>query len=194
MNKIIILLALVLVLVSGGVDALTFKSNEAFDLNRECFYEGDVCGASFNCGLTLYEPDGDVSLDNVSMDAQGTYYNYTVPAQSVSGEYRARMSCSDGTNAGSEVFYFNITNTGDMEGDNLFLILSGVGLLLLIISVLMRNYYVGFIAGAVFIIAGIFTMIYGYGSVVDMYTRTIAFVYLGVGLIIAIISAYSWDW
>ena len=35
-------------------------------------------------------------------------------------------------------------------------------------------------------------MIYGFGDIADMYTRALAFITLGFGLITSIVAGYSW--
>jgi hypothetical protein len=71
----------------------------------------------------------------------------------------------------------------------LFLALGGF--IIFIIAVLTRNLYIGFISGAVFIVLGIYLMIFGLGSISDFYTQTLSYVSLGFGLLIFLSAAYE---
>jgi len=171
-----------------------YKSGEAFNLTRECFYDGAICTGDYDCTITVYNPEGDIIIDNQDMSNQTSYYNYSMNPLFVNGDYRTRVTCTDGTNSGSEIFYFQITNTGDGTGISMFLILGITAIVLLIISIAMANYYVSFASGVMFIITGLYVMVYGIKFVADMYTRAVAFVLIGLGLLFTIVSGYHAIW
>ena len=54
-NKIILALALFLIIAT--VFATTYTANEDFQLTRECFYEGELCDNTFDCYVTVVDPD-----------------------------------------------------------------------------------------------------------------------------------------
>jgi len=187
MNKLSLLLSLLFIV--PGVFATTYTANEEFSLDRECFFEGDVCGATFDCTLSVYDPDGTLVVNNGDMTHQDSYYNYSMEALSENGQYRTRMTCTDGTNSGSEIFYFSISQTGGDENSlNIFLVIGILSILLLILGVILTNYPVLASAGAMFIVTGMYVMIYGLQFVNNMYTQAIAFTFIGLGLFFLITS------
>jgi hypothetical protein len=50
----------------------------------------------------------------------------------------------------------------------------------------------GFISSIIFLLLGIYTMIYGFNNTIDMYTRGTALVFLGIGMFVMFASAYDW--
>ena len=196
MKKILPLICLLLIMVSTSVEAVSyFKYGEVpIELKRECFYEGDLCDSDYNCSITVYDQNLDVMVDNVVMNRTAAYYEHNVTGMLEVGEYRTRMTCDDGAYAGSEVWYFEITNTGDGTGNRMFLILGILSFVLLFTSVFMRSYNLGFAAGVMFLVTGMYTMIYGIDLVSDMYTRAIAFVFLGLGILFVIYGGYNSVW
>jgi hypothetical protein len=126
------------------------------------------------------------------MSGQLNFYNYTFSDTTLPlGIYRNSMYCSDGINSGSEIFYFRINQTGDNRTSTLFLILALGSVIVLGFGVLFQNEYIGFIAGGLFIVTGVYVMIYGFADLSDMYTRAIAYVSIGLGLIFEVAAGYK---
>jgi hypothetical protein len=170
-----------------------FKKGESFDIKRECFYNGAPCDHSvFNCNVTIYYTNNSIFVNNQIMTGQDTFYNYTIydTTQPI-GFYRCSMHCTDGVNSGSEIFYFKINQSGDNRNLSLFLILSFSSIILLFLAVVWQQEYIGFIAGALFIVTGIYVMIYGFADLADDYTRAIAYVCIGIGLICEVSAGYK---
>jgi len=180
----------------GTVEAVSyFKYGEVpIELKRECFYEGDLCDENYNCTITVYDWNLDIVVDDIPMNRSEAYYLHNITQLIEPGEYRTRMTCSDGTYAGSEVFYFEVSNTGDGSGDRMFIILGIFSFVLLFVSLFMRSYNIGFASGVMFIVTGMYTMIYGIDLISDMYTRAIAFVFLGMGILFVIYGGYNSIW
>lgn len=189
--NLIWILLLMVPLVSAVDSTLFFRNSEEVELRRECFNDGDVCDATFGCSLTVYNPNSSVLVDNVSMVRGMEYYNYNVSAITENGQYRSRMTCTDGTDSGSEIFYFSVTPTGDDGDYNLFLIMGLGALVLLSFAYVFKDNIVGFVAGVMFIVLGVYVMIYGIANLSDMYTRAVSFICIGLGLLYAIASAYN---
>lgn len=166
----------------------TYKSGDEIDIKRECFYDGDVCTGDFNCTLTVYNPNGTTLVDNQKMTNSTGYYNYTLGPIFLNGEYRNRMTCTNGVDSGSEIFYFDVTPGGNY---NVFLILGLSALILLAFAYFFKDNVIGFIAGVVFIVVGVYTMIYGVADLSNIYTRAISFISIGLGLLFAIAGAYN---
>jgi hypothetical protein len=202
MKKILItLLALILVtniigLTSAVADddiSYFFKHGEAFNITRECFYNGAYCNqSSFTCYITIIAPNQTIILNNSLMTGAINYYSKVIPDTNwPNGVYRNTMTCSDGINSGSEVFYFKINQSGDSRTNALFLILSLGSVIVLGFGILFQNEYIGFVAGALFITTGVYVMIFGFADLADIYTRSIAYVCIGLGLIFEVAAGYK---
>lgn len=182
-------------LVSAADDELFFKSNAPIDLKMSCIVNGTYCAPTASCNLTVVKPSGEVILNNMPTTNQVSYYNYSLPGQDTLGDYGSKLVCYDPVAgfSGSQDFIFTITSTGKAGGSSLMLvlILFGAGIFLFALALKMHNEYVGFAAGGVFLTTGVYIMIYGLGVLSDFYTRAIAYVALGFGLLILIAAAYD---
>jgi hypothetical protein len=72
--------------------------------------------------------------------------------------------------------------------DWLPLLLWLAGFLVFALAAYLRNEYIGLMSSFFFIISGIYIMINGLGIVYDTYTQAVAYITLGIGLIIAFVS------
>lgn len=72
-----------------------------------------------------------------------------------------------------------------------FLILSLFSLILLVIALWTENFIFTFVAGCAFIVTGIYSMAYGYGEIRDTYTRSIAFIEIGLGIFLVMYATYG---
>jgi hypothetical protein len=104
------------------------------------------------------------------------------------GTYVARGNCDGYT----WVFDFEVTTTGGNMNLSLWvsLILLLVSLTIFIISIISDNQYIGFLGGVGFIVSGVYTMVYGLGSLSDMCTRTISIIIIAFGFIVFFISSF----
>lgn|GEM_PF-5373535 len=200
MNKLM-LLAITSIFLIGLVNAVSnddisyyYKHGTPFNVTRECFYNGAYCNVSaFSCYLTIFSSNQTTPIvNNTLMTGTPNYYFVEIPYTDwPNGVYRCSISCSDGINSGSEIFYFMINQTGDNRSDSLFLILALGSVIILCIAFLFRNGYIGFSAGALFIVTGIYVMIFGFSSLNNMYTQAISYIFLGMGLMFTIASGYQ---
>jgi len=118
------------------------------------------------------------------------YYPYCFPVN-VFGEYIVRgRGDLDGINTPFGIT-IPITPTGDERQFSLMLILLLIGVALVVSGIQINNKYIGFIGGFLITISGVYTMIYGFNNVNDLYTKAAAIVMLGVGLYVAVISGYQ---
>jgi hypothetical protein len=179
--------------ISSDEISYYYKRGQAFEVNRECFYNGAYCNQSaFNCYLTTYAPNQSLIKNNSLMTGHVNYYSLTVIETNLpNGIYRNSMTCSDGINQGSEIFYFEINNTGDSRGLSLFLVLAFASIIVLGFAVVFKNEYIGAIAGMLWITLGVYAIIFGFASISDMYTRTIGYTSIGMGAIFLIASGYK---
>lgn len=166
-----------------------YTVGSVIDIKNPCYYNGNNCPAGTNCTITVYDPDNQVIVNNQPMIYNTSYFSYTLPSANYSiGSYKCDMVCSYSGISGSQRFYLDIGSGGDM---GLFLILAFASIILLAVALVMQNEYIGFIAGALFIMTGLFSLIYGIGNLSNMYTNAIGWVSLGLGIMFLVAAGYS---
>lgn len=170
--------------------AYDYKTNTVIDIKNPCYYNGNNCPVGTTCSITVYDPNNQVIINNQPMTYTPSYFNYTLPGTNYSiGSYRADMVCTYSGVSGSQSFYLDVGTGGSQ---NLFLILAFTSLLLLGTAIFLKNNYIGFISSTVFILTGLYSLIYGMGNLLgNMYTTAIGWVALGLGIFFMIASAYS---
>jgi len=158
------------------------KVNTCVDLPQIC----STC-TYVNLSSIKY-PDSSVNLINTLMTKNGVNFNYSFCDTGQLGTYIV-TTCGDkdGTFQCS-VYNFEITPTGGdrLNSLGIFIVLLVVSLVILVLGIIMKNGYVGFISGTLFMIAGVYSMIYGIGNLTDMWTRSVAFVLIGIGIMLGI--------
>jgi len=164
----------------------TFKQDSCVPLIQAC----STC--AYNNISSIINPSGTYSISSETvMIKSGTKYSYSFCNTSVIGRYivtgHGDLEAADAPWG----YDFYISTTGDARGTTLPLFLAISGLILFIIAIWIENEWIGFIAGSLFIIDGIYLMVYGLNSIADTYTRALAFVALGFGLIIVIAAGYE---
>jgi len=190
-GKVLIMISLFIVMNTYLVLAAdTYKVAEEFDLKRPCWNNGTYCSAAAICNLTILNPNGTSIITDEVMTNQIYFHNYTTSVEEV-GDYYAQITCIDAGENGFETFIFKATPTGDSRELNYFIFLAIGAVVVLGIGYLLENEYIGFLAGILFLITGIYSMIYGISDLADTYTRAVALVSIGLGLIFTIASAYS---
>jgi len=147
------------------------------------------------CNITrLIDPDHDVLLTNLVMTKNGYSFNYILNGAYTQdiGAYTVETICGDGINVKSGIYSFEVTTTGASTGNSLWmaLLLIIISLVLFMVALYADNQYIGFITGISFVVSGMYVMIYGFGGLADLYTRTIAIVILAFGMIVFFISAF----
>jgi len=147
------------------------------------------------CNITrLTDPNHLVLLADIPMAKVGYNFNYPLNGMHTQemGTYTVETVCGDGINVKSGIYSFEVTTTGSSMNSSLWiaLMMIVISLVLFIIALYADNQYIGFITGISFIVSGMYIMIYGFGALADLYTRTIAIVILALGLIVFFISAF----
>jgi hypothetical protein len=187
MVMMVILLFILLPMISA---AKYVKQSEDVTLTLPCIVQGNYCSASAICNTTIVNPNNLILLNGITMIRNGAIFeiNLTAAQTSVLGEYQFNVACVDGSRSGSRFLKFYSTPTGDGRGVGLFLILAFVSFILFITAVVLKNEYLGFISGSLFLMTGIYTMIYGISTLNDLYTRTISYIFLAVGILGVLVS------
>ena len=182
----VIFLVLQICFVLGQVPTLgVFKVDTCVGLKQIC----SNC-SSVNVTSIIY-PDSVEVIINSEMTKAGSNFNYTFCNNSQLGNYIVNgIGNPDGT---ATIFAYNyvVTTTGNDENNTIPIFLALAGFIILIIGISIRNLYIGFISGVMFIVLGMYMMIFGLGFVSDFYTNSLAYVSLGFGLLIFLSCAYE---
>ena len=169
------------------------KQYEEVNIVEICSYEGFPCSDTFGCNITIINPDNDLIILNEVMTQNETIYNYTFAYPSTLGNYAIKFYCSNITFSGSNIESTLLVTTTGRDVDQTFvIIILLVALVLYLIALFIKNHAMGFISGILFVIAGVYILIYGLTYLNDMYTRSIALVVLGFGMFIVLIAGLEW--
>lgn len=170
--------------------------NQNVELKFTCTLNNAIPSAAAKYNITISYPNGTTFINNQETTALGNgafSYNTYFPLE---GLYKVQMFCYDGTYSFSDEGYYNVNPTGRIQNsilnNPLFLILGIIGLVLVIFGAYQGIPWFGFIGSVLFILLGIYTMIYGFDDITNLYTRGVAIVMLGMGFIFMFASAYEW--
>ncbi len=193
MNKLIICLMMGMFLITV-VSAADFLGQQYEDITiiENCRDEGAPCDATYLCNITITDPFNNVTVSNAPMTREDTYYNFTLTDTNELGIYNYLTDCGNSTFSGSNEGTLEVTTTGKNVNSTLTIIILLVALVLFVIALITKEHSIGFISGVLFLLSGIWIMIYGLTYVSDMYTRAIAIVLLGFGLLLILTAGYEW--
>lgn len=198
MNKQLIMMIVMLLVINGVMfisAQQTFQQDQPIDLKIQCIINGTYCSGSAFCNVTIQYPNGTLLVNNKGMTNQISFYNYSLPSTSNLGNYLCSATCCDAGFCGTDSDCdYSITPTGDDRGISLFLILIICGFFLFAIDYFVETGYLTFLSGVVFVITGVYSMIYGIGFLSELWTRAIALVSIGVGFIFILGAAYDLVW
>lgn len=195
-NKLLLILFILLLIPIVSANSYNFKQNAGADLKVSCFDDNNIlCTAATSCHITIISPDSTTLVSNGSMTRGVVFYNYTLISSqtSVLGQYSAVVYCSGGTDAYTQ-FNYLITQDGiDMGNNNNLLLLLILGaVIFLVLGFIFEAKIFGIISGAMFIVVGIYIMIYGIYSLSNLYTRSLSYVAIGVGIILWVATAIDY--
>lgn len=158
----------------------------------DCVILPQTCATcTYNKISSVTYPNSSLALGQVTMAQSGNSYSYSFCNTTALGRYIVNGFGDPGGSIETWAYDFNVTTTGQDDGYLLPLFLGLGAFILLIFAFLMKNNYMGFISGTLFLVLGIYTIIYGLGTVSDFYTSSIAYISLGIGLLFILASAYS---
>lgn len=178
-------------LINAEIQSLgNFKQNECVNLIQTC---GNC--TYVNITSVLY-PNSSQVLGETEMTKSGTRYNYTFCSTSVLGTYIVNgVGDSNGVNTIWNYNFF-VTTTGvnreSILNNSIFIFLTLIGILLVIAGANMGIPWFGFIGSIMFLFSGIYTMIYGFDNITNLYTQGVSITLIGLGLIFMFSSAYEW--
>ena len=196
MKKIILFLLIgifFISLISAAVSDLgTFKQGECINLPQTC----PDCSYN-NISRIIVSPGSIIVLsDEVSMQKDDTFYNYTFCDTTLLGKYSVDGYGDLGGTKTTWNYFFSITPSGIIQNSILenpiLIILFVLSLIFLGVGVGFKIASLGFIGSILLALSGIWTMIYGFNNITNLYTRSVALALIGLGIIFMFISAYEW--
>ena len=194
MKKIILTLfiGILISLTSAAVSDLgTFKQGECINLPQTC----PDCSYN-NISRIIVSPGSIIVLSDVSMQKDDTFYNYTFCNTTLLGKYSIDGYGDLGGTKTTWNYFFLITPSGIIQNSILenpiLIILFVLSLIFLGLGVGFKIASLGFIGSILLILSGIYTMIYGFNNVTNLYTRGTAIALIGLGILFMFISAYEW--
>jgi len=194
MKKIIfsLIFALLLINVVGAsfTSLGTFKTNSNITIRQLC----SNCTYN-NITSIIYSNGTDTGLPVVTMAKAGTEYTHSFTSTSLIGTYTVNgVGDPDGLDT-IWGYTFEVNSSGAKQtsifNNPILLIFILLSVILLTLAFVFNNASIGFLAGILFMLGGMYTMIYGFNNVTDLYTRGIAGVIIGLGLIVSISAAYE---
>jgi len=196
--KLKILLLIVALLLIPYISAVDSVVQEVGPYKQyECVRLPQICSNCSYINITsILYPDSSLASGEQVMIKDGTDYSYTFCNTSDSGVYIVN---GKGDLDGEETIwnYKLLINPYGKEDkpvwNNPVLIILGIlSLIFLFFAFYFKLPAFAFISGILFIIAGIYTMIYGLNELTSFYTRGISISLIGAGIIFMILSAWEW--
>jgi hypothetical protein len=178
----------------AATPAFFIKQGEAFQVKVSCENAGNFCSAGATCNLTISYPNSTILVNNAPMtNLFNGYFGYDLnPNQNqVGGEYIARAGCSDGGLSAATTFTYQVTATGNKAGYGMFLILILAAIVLFIGGYVIDQDWLVFLSGILWLITGVYTMIYGVGDLTNLYTKSIAGVTLAIGFVLILAAIFN---
>ena len=197
-NKLTLFLlvaTLLMPMMSAATDYI-FEYSTDGDFKMSCDVDGSPCtAAGTNCSLTLRAPNNSYILDGVNMtillNGDATYIIPAASLTEISTAYSGKVYCTNGAIENTETFTMEVNGTGDDRGSDLFLILALASIIVIGLAVISENEYIGFMGGALFIVTGMYALIYGIANLANMYTQAIAYVSIGLGFLFLVAAGYK---
>jgi hypothetical protein len=110
------------------------------------------------------------------------------------GVYSYQIKCQGLSLGGYDTGYFEVNQIqAPFSSFPFFYLIAILSITFLILAIATSNSFLGFSAGILTLLTGIYTLVYGTDGLTSrtVYTDGIAYVFLGIGIIVLISSAYS---
>jgi len=173
----------------------TLSSAETYNLGTikkdSCIEIPQVCLSCSYLKINIQYPNKTFAVVNQDMALKNSstgLWSYYFCNTSELGKYEiSGVGDLDGVDTGFSSMWFEVEG-GDMK---LFMFLLCISLVFLLFSFLFQSNWLSFSSGLLMAISGVYVMIYGLGYISDLYTRSIAYTLVGLGLFFTIVSSYS---
>ena len=173
------------------------KQYEDYKLNFFLYNKSNgiyIDNSTINCSFYMANSTGDVLVYKNATYSNG-YWNINILGGNFSylEIYPYGIKCASISYGGALVGYFEVTGTGRQGniGLDTFLILIFASIIVFVGSYWLDQDWGVFLSGILFILSGIYAMIYGLGDVSDLYTRGIAIVSIGIGIVFLVASLFN---
>ena len=181
-----------MVLVIGMVSAYD-SHKQSTDLN----YVEEVANADSCVLSSINYPDGTTNFINTTMQKDEFNFNYTILKGNFSqlGDTCIKITCYDASatpeyESGGKCWVVTTTGTG---GSMLFIILIlALAIVFFISTLFVHEEFFVYISGVLFVVAGVYLMIFGLNTLNDWTTRALAYVSIGVGMLFTL-GAYIYN-
>jgi len=186
-NKIylILIFSIALISLTSASSLGVFKQNDCVSLYQLC------ANCTYVNISSVSYPNSTVLNINTIMTKSNVDYNYTFCETSIIGDYNYKV-CGDKDGIFQcESISFIITPTGDNRGFGIFLVLVFASMILFTAAYLLDFEWGIFLSGILFILSGIYSMIYGIADLADLYTRGIAVILIGIGFVFIVASLFN---
>jgi len=195
MNKILLVILLIMViniplLIAEQETLGNFKIGECINLRQSC------SNCSYSNISQIIAPDSSTVLTEVIMQKIGNDYNYTWCDADQNGEYIiVGFSNVDGIKT-SWAYNLFVTPTGVLQEsffeNSVLLILLALAMIIMVLAFYMHSFPLGFIAGIMWMLGGVYAMIYGFNNYTDTFTRAVGLVFISIGFIFSVAAGYEW--
>ena len=193
MKKILLTLIIGLFLISLATAAISdlgdFKRFDCVDLPQTC------PDCTYNNISRIIDSNAITVLTEVIMTRDDTYYNYTFCNTTTLGKYTVNGYGNEGGALDNWEYYFQVTETGKEDvsilNNPLIIIIIALALIFIFIGIKTETVWFGFMSAIMFVLGGIYTTIYGFNYITNMYTQGIGIALIGVGIVIMFISVYE---
>ena len=140
---------LLIIVVLCAISSLTLVASQGEDIRfygefgtnitvyEKCRVDGFICDSSYECNLSIIDPNQNLIIDGQLMLGVGVYRNFSLNLTQTqpNGVYEATVDCTNSTESGSDTFFYQITPDGSKPIDvGQGLILTGAIFILLIIA------------------------------------------------------------
>jgi len=205
MKKLLICLMLGIVFISlASASSTSFyvKQHEPYDITFSCTDDSQplgFCSTSTNCNITIIYSNSTILVNNQNASNQfNGKFNYSLVSLQTAwnGEYTARVGCSGNGLNNSDDFTYEVNPTGK-EGKSInlnpiFIFLVVFSFIFIGAGIAIKNPALGFIGSILLWLSGMYTLIYGFSDVINLYTNGVAISLLGLGILFMFSSAYEW--
>ena len=178
---------------------LTQNQPYEFEIHVYNISNGYPITSGIICYFHLYNSTGKHQL--VMTDSTPSHifdYSFDVKAGNFSeaGDYYYLTQCNSSSLGGFVEVPFVVTPSGKIDlsilNNPMIIILGLLGLVLVLFGTWKGIPWFGFIGSILFLLLGIYTMIYGFNNITDLYTQGVAITFIGMGIIFMFSSAYEW--
>lgn len=178
-NISLLLLTLLLVMLPVG------SANLGVYKQGDCVNIKTILNSTWVNISSISYPNSTLVVSNKAMTKQSLTFNYSFCQTQPIGNY-VYDYYDDGGNY--YVNNFEITSTGTKINYAVPLFVFLGAFLILALGLWQKNPLFGLIAGMLFIVGGLYTRIYGFEIINNMYTGAVGIVSLGIGLMLSFIS------